>query len=278
MRCSVCNFDARLWRNVDGFDYSDCAACDCIALAPEGILMLDRGAFPRNYSASYWLSEVASSKARSWGVGLARAAEAMMYCKLPICKFLDIGTGPGMLLDALSTYLPNSTNKFFGVELFPPENHSQHPGYRIGALADQTEMFDCGVCIEMIEHLSPTMLSNLVEALASCSNEQALYVFNTGLSSYTRYEDPEYIDPLNRGHVISWGFPALRQIFEPFGFKIWPLRGKTWAFAAEYKSVDKTDPIDRIWHVHPDNRTMLHDPDMGSVMYLLGMETARAYL
>lgn len=277
MECSVCGGEAALWRNVDGFDYSDCSHCDCIAIAAEGVAMLDAGAFPRNYSESYWQAEVASSKDRSWGVGLARSAEAMLYCKRPIHKFLDIGTGPGMLLDALSTYLPSSAGKFFGVELFPPEKHSQHPGYRIGALADQPDKFDCGVCIEMIEHLTPSMLRGLIGALAERSNDQALYIFNTGLSNYTRHEDTGYIDPLNRGHVISWGFPALREIFEPLGFKIWPLRGKSWAFAAEYQSVDEMDPADRIWYVSPENRALLCDPLMGSVMYLLGMETARAY-
>lgn len=277
MKCSVCNSEAQLWRNVDGFDYSDCRQCDSIALDSVGIAMLDEGTFPRNYSASYWDAEIASSKDRSWGVGLARAAEAMLYCRIPIYKFIDIGTGPGMLLDALSTYLPNSADKFFGIELFPPENYSQHPGYRIGELADQSDMFDCGVCIEMIDHLSPSMLHKLVRALADRSNEQALYIFNTGLSSFTRDQNPDYIDPLNRGHVISWGIPALKQIFEPLGFTIWPLRGKSWAFAAEYMSVDSRDPIDRIWSPNPENRALLHDPNMGSVMHLLGLETARAY-
>lgn len=277
LECAVCGLDARLWQRVDGYVYTDCPNCDSIAIDKSAMKDVDAGCFPRDYSEAYWQEELASSRERSWGVSLARIAEAILYCRRPIDKFLDVGTGPGFVLDAINTYLPASSERFFGVEMFPPSQHSSHDGYRVGNLADLPDKFDAGICIEMVEHLTPAMLKQIAKSLADRSNDQALYLINTGLPSYVRLEDPGYIDPLRRGHIVSWGLPALRSIFEPQGFTVWALRGKSWAFCVEYRSEDVTPLADRIWTPHPQNRAMLNDGAMGSVMYLLGLETARAY-
>jgi hypothetical protein len=38
-------------------------------------------------------------------------------------------------------------------------------------------------------------------------------------SQLCREIDSSYLDPLRRGHIISWGHNALVNIFEPLGFK-----------------------------------------------------------
>ena len=120
--CGVCADPsaATLWRNVDGYDYFDCSACGCIALGPDDMAKVDSGEFPRHYGPDYWAMELKAARERSWGPSLARAAEAILYSRRPIERFIDIGTGPGFLLDALKVYLPISSHRVFGVEKFPP--------------------------------------------------------------------------------------------------------------------------------------------------------------
>jgi hypothetical protein len=233
---------------------------------------VDEGAFVRRYDADYWSAELSAARSRSWGEGLARVGETVLYCERPIEVFLDIATGPGYLLDALAAYLP-SRRIFHGVEMFPPPEHSAHPNYLVGGVADFPMAVDAGVCIETIEHLTPRMARGLAEQLAAKCRPDSLILFNTGLSDFTRKEDPGYIDPVHRGHIVSWGMPALRSVFEPAGFKVHPLR--SWAFAVEYQPTTDRPLADRIWNSR--NAQLLTDPEMGSAMFLLARETARTY-
>lgn len=275
--CGVCGGEAVLWRVVDGYDYFDCGVCGSIAIDAASLDQIDSGNFPRHYDPDYWAMEARDARDRSFGSSLARVAESFLYARRPIDRYVDIGSGPGFLLDALSIYLPAASQLFFGVEKFPPAEHSTHPGYIVGDLADEAGVFDAGVCVEVVEHLTPTMFRQVATAMAKCSAPGSLYYFNTGMPEYVKNEDQGYMDPLRRGHIVSWGWEALRMIFEPLGFTVFPVQRKTFAFVVEFQSSDQTAMADRIWTPHPQNRAALTDPQMGSVMFALGLESARAY-
>lgn len=279
--CALCGEQARPFRDVEGVPYFECTRCDFIFADPGMLERIDAGLPCRDYDEEYWRAELASARDRSYGSSLARAAEAMLYCRLPVTRFIDIGTGPGYLLDALSTYLPSSRQLFYGVEKFPPaeEFQTRHENYLQSDLADVGMRFECGVCIEVIEHLTPTMARGLAQALAAVSVPGSLYLFNTGLTDYVKNEDPGYLDPYRRGHITSWSVRAAKVVFEAVGFKVHPLPGKTWAFVVERPGIAGEDvPMNlRIWTPDATNLKLLNDQNMGSVMYLLGLESARAY-
>lgn len=274
-RCGVCGAIAEPWRVVDGIEFTDCPECRCIAMDGNSLLLVDGGKFERSYDASYWSDELQAAKERSWGPTLARAAEAILLCRRPVVTFLDIGTGPGYLLDALSYYLPSSKDRFWGIEKFPPEDHSDHPGFTEGSLEDLPRDVDCGVCVEMIEHLTPQMLRRLARELSWVSLPNSLYIFNTGLSDFTREDCPEYIDPLRRGHIVSWGFPALAEIFGLEGFKLHRLGSREWAFAVEYLPESDLTVADRIWSPIEENAAILNDPATGMVMHIVARDSLR---
>lgn len=280
--CVLCSQDAPLLRVVDGVDYYECRDCDFIFADPLLIARIDQGLASREYDEDYWQSELASARQRSFGSSLARLAEAMLYCSIPINRFIDIGTGPGYLLDAVSLHLPSRADVFYGVEKFPPlpEFRSSSPNYLCADLADVDMKFECGLCVEVIEHLTPAMARGLAAAIASVSVPGSLYLFNTGLTDYVRHEDPGYLDPFKRGHVTCWSVKAARRIFEPEGFIVRPLPGKSWAFVIEMPGAKEhmERPLtDRIWTADARNVDILSDTKMGDVMYILGRESARAY-
>lgn len=270
--CGACGAKAPLFRIVDGVDYGDCFMCGSIAADASVIQAVDEGRFARTYDDAYWDMELAGARERAACGSLARVAEAVLYASRPVEAFIDIGCGPGLLLDALARLLPSKTC-FHGVEKFPPPYRTDHPNYHVGDLADLPMRFDAGVCIEVIEHLTPKMVENLADALAAKSNEGALYLFNTGLADFVRSEDLSYLDPYNRGHIIAWGQQALRDIFEPRGFMFIPMR--SWSFAIEYKCDNRVPLVQRAWDGL--NADVLKDPEMGEVMWLLGRESARLY-
>lgn len=280
--CPLCGSSAHKYRDVDAVAYFECSACDFFFADPAFIARIDAGENVRKYDESYWANELSSARQRSFGSSLARSAEALLYCRIPVERFIDIGSGPGFLLDALSTYLPSHRARFYGVEKFPPHEseRSRHENYLCADLVDTGMRFQCGVCIEVIEHLSPAMASGLAMAMAATSVPGSLFLFNTGLTDYVRHEDPGYLDPYARGHITAWSVAAARRVFEPAGFVVHRLPGKSWAFVVE-RPAERTSPAgefrDRIWSALPENRALLSDPAMGDVMYLLGLESARAY-
>lgn len=278
MICAVCMAHAKHWADVDGFSFTDCPSCNSISIDIETIKSIDNGTFVREYNEAYWSDEIKSAKERCWGANIARAMEAIYLCRRPVSRFIDVACGSGYSLDALSYYLPTSSHKFFGIELFPPAQRTQHQGFMIGDTNSLKEKYDCGMCIEVIEHLTPKMLTRLLQGIAQASNEHSLYIFNTGLAPFVRDGNESYIDPVRRGHIISYDFKALEKIFGDCGFKIYPIGNRTWAFAAEYTPTD-TKPVEqRLWHPLSANREMLHDPASGSVPYLLALESLRAYI
>lgn len=277
MICAVCESHASHWALVDGYEFSSCPSCGSIALNSEAMRDIDNGASTRVYNAEYWESEARAARERSWGGSLARVAEAIYVCRRPVTLFVDIGSGDGSLLDALSYHLPTFSERLIGIELFPPDNHTQHPGYRHGSIGDLDGKIDCGVCVEVVEHLTPQMLRGLVQGLASKSEPDSCFLFNTGLGEYVLNEDAEYIDPVNRGHIVAYGFQALETIFGEFGFRISRLGSRSWAFVAEYQPSEPFDLSSRTWRPLPENLAVLDDVRSGSVMAILARESLRAY-
>lgn len=278
--CPVCHSDRTATEtNVDGYDFFGCEACGSIYLDPRFLVEFDEGRPLRDYDASYWVSEDEAAKGRAYGVALIRVAETLLYARRPVDRFIDLGAGAGYLLDSLGTYLPHSKATFWGIERFPPAVHSTHPNYIQGSIGDLTGKFDAGVCIEVVEHLTPNQLRTFARELAGISEPDSLYLFNTGLPHYVRSEAYTYLDPVRRGHIMSYSLKAMSLLFEPFGFFVHELKGKDWAYLVEYRPQSSlTDPIlDRIWSARSQNLALLNDPTMGNVLYCAALDAARAY-
>lgn len=279
-QCPLCAAAAGLHACIAGVGYYECGECDFIFADPALLQRLDAGESLLPSTAAHGEDEQ-SARHRAYGSSLARVAEAIVYCTIPVNRFVDIGTGPGYLLDALSTYLPSHRHRFYSVEKCPPppEERSTHENYFCGDLRQPGLTFECGTCIEVLEHLTTRMAADLADAMAAASVPGSLFLFATGLTDYVRHEDPEYLDPYGRGHITCWSVTAAKAIFEPKGFVVQALPGKTWAFLVERPRGDAPcSPVRRrLWRVPEQNRELLSDPAMGEVMYLLGLESARAY-
>lgn len=278
--CPLCHSRAAKFSVIQEVIYLECLKCDFIFADPDLLEKVDAGIPLRQYDEAYWLAELASARERSYGSSLARLAEAVLYCRIPVNKVIDIGTGPGYLLDAIAAHLPSKSRHFYGVEKFPPEPglRTVHPNYRCADLADIPEKFECGVCIEVLEHLTPRMAEGLADAMCDVAVDGSLFLFNTGLTQYVRKEDPGYLDPYGRGHITCWSVTAARRVFEPRGFRVHPLRGKAWAFVLEFGGMPTPGVVeDRVWTAPEHNKQLLQDASMGSLLYILGRESARAY-
>lgn len=280
--CPLCEAAAPHYRDVEEVAYHACDVCDFIFADPVLLARIDQGLATREYDEHYWAAELASARQRSFGSSLARLAEALLYCTVPVERFIDIGTGPGYLLDAVARYLPHSAHRFYGVEKFPPlpQFQTESDNYLCSDLADVGMTFQCGLCVEVLEHLTPSMARSIAAALADVSVAGSLYLFNTGLTEYVRNEDPGYLDPFFRGHVTCWSVTAARRVFEPFGFRVHALPGKSWAFIVEMPGSSPRADIpmaDRIWSPLSENVNLLTSAEIGEVMYILGRESARAY-
>ncbi len=281
--CPCCNSKStRQFIKVLEYDYYECKSCDTLFIDTNYLSKIDNGFNIVKYEEGYWKMELESAKDRAYGPALARMSEALYYCKRPVNKFLDIGSGPGYFLDAVKKLLPANAHHFYGVELFPPkeEFRSKSENYIIGDLGDLTDKYDCGICVEVVEHLTPKMFDDILQKLARVSNPDALYIFNTGMPEYVKHEDMGYLDPTKRGHLVSYSLKAVSLMAGKYGFVVHRIPGKTWAYALELtdnKKAASADIRERIWHALPQNLNLLCDPEMGHVLKILGLETSRAY-
>jgi hypothetical protein len=278
MRCAICEAGAAAsYRRVDGVQYFRCGACGSLFAEPEFL-----AAGTTAYAEDYWRTELAAAHERCFGPAVLRVAETIAYCRIPIRGFLDIGAGTGWLLDALEALLPEVIGRFHAIERFPPPlpHRTANPNYVIGTVADLRQTFDAGVCIEVIEHLSPGVFRTLATELAVVSRPGALYLFNSGQPEFVEREDPFYLDPHGRGHIASYSLAGAASILEPAGFNVVALPGRAWAFLAEFgprQSVDADALIARLWHPVPENVSMLRAARFGEMMRCAGIESARAY-
>ena len=285
--CIVCNDKKiRFVHSVDRYDYFFCCKCKVIFIDAEVIQDIDNGIPLVTYDDTYWKKEIKSSLKRSFGIAIARTAELFYYSRIPILKFLDIGTGTGFFLDAIEKYLPNSKDIFWGIEKFPPPNQAGYrtnsANYVIGDIESLRFDFDAGICIEVIEHMTPNMVNSMLYQLASKSNNGAIYLFNTSLSDVVLEKNTNYLDPIKRGHIVSYSIESIRCIAQQCNFITHPIPGKKFAFLLEY-SRESAIPYaertikNRIWSPVKHNIDILNDPIMGSVLEILGLESARAY-
>jgi hypothetical protein len=283
MPCPICEGEfVHTFRHYEDVLYFECLNCECLFADPEFLKAVDDGT-ARNYDSRYWEMEVSAARERSFGSSPSKVAELFLYSRIPIMRFVDVGSGPGYLLDSLSMLMPSSANDLYAVEMFPPpEGHrTTHPHYVQGRIGDAPGVFEAGTCIEVIEHLTPRMLDGLAQQLASKSIHGSLFYFGSAQPSFVKETDPNYLDPHRRGHIVSYSVQGVRKIFEPHGFNIIPLHGRDWAFLAEYgapKEVSADDLLDRIWHPVKENKIRLEDPNFGPMMYAMGLESARCYL
>lgn len=274
--CPVCEAgESSLHARIDGYDYFRCNACGSLHIDCATLDAIDAGKSTRVYDASYWQEELCAARERAQGVSLVRAGEAILYARRPVQRFLDVGTGPGYLLDALAKVLPAHAQLFHGIELFPPEAHSRHPNYRVGELHDLDGIFDAGTCIEVVEHLTPRMLRNLAQGLGVISGAGSLWLFNTGSPEYVLHEDPDYLDPLRRGHIIAYGLRGIRHVFEPLGFRVSAIPGKSYAWFAEFRPAEVLDFAERVYRPVAGNSALLQE---SGLLLQAAFESARASL
>lgn len=275
--CPVCSakIPADPFIEDDGYVFYNCCECGSIFIEPEVLNAMDRGEAPRAYDQAYWEDEESSARQRAESDALVRAGQAILYSRREIRRFLDVGAGAGYLLTELSRLYPGRSNMFHGVEMFPPEQHSRHPNYVVGSVRDLEGKFDGGVCIEVIEHLTPNMLDGLIEQLSKVSHSDALWLFNTGMPDYVRDEEPGYMNLKRRGHVVSYGISGLRRIFEPHGFRVSSLPGMSFAFIAEYRaSPELTIFSERFYRPLVHNKALLEEQGL---LYQAAFECSRSY-
>lgn len=283
MSCPVCSSKSLMaYRVISDVPYFECGDCGSLSADAQFLADVEAGKLS-NYTDGYWREELKAARERSFGASLNRVAETFLYSRIPICHYIDVGSGPGYLLDALSLVMPSSKSIFHAVELFPPaaEYRTSHPNYVVGTLDSLSIKFDAGSCIEVIEHLTPTILRMLVGQLASCSSPGAIYYFNSAQPEHVKQYDAGYLDPYGRGHIVSYSLKGLAPIFSEFGFTIHPLHGRSWAFLAEFDRVKECtadELLTRVWTAVPENVDRLKDHDFGPLMYTLGVESARCYL
>ena len=281
--CLACESgDCKPFDVVDSIDYFECVECESIFVDPA--FLQDKRPNASHYDPSYWGNEIFASRERSFGTSINRVCEVFLYSRIPIKRFVDIGTGPGYLLEALSNLAPNYKDLFFGCELFPPPApfRTQHENYTIGSLAQLPGKFSAGVCIEVIEHLTPEQLNDLIEQLATSAEDGAVFYFNSAQPSFVKNIDPGYLDPLIRGHIVSYSLKALEKMFAAHGFTLIELPGRDWCFLVEFNSESKNIGADgllnRIWTALPENVSILKDNGFGPLLHTIGVESARCHL
>jgi hypothetical protein len=263
-------------REVDGYAYFECMACGSLHADPDLLRMMDAGQSPvGKYENDYWEQERIAAVERAAGLALCRVGEAILYARRPVNRFLDVGAGPGFLLENLQTMLDPEGKIFHAAEQFPPPYAVSNPNYHRNGLASLEPGFDAGVCIEVVEHLTPAMLRGLLSALSGIAAPGSFWLFNTGMPDYVKNEDPGYLDPLRRGHVVSYSLQAIRLIFSEFGFIANELPGKSFAFYAEYKDSNDLSFDSRIYQALPDNIALLKRNEL---LFHAAFEAARAYL
>lgn len=283
MECLVCNKgNLKHYSIIDEVHYFECDLCQ--SLCVDQTFLSCNSNKKTNYGKSYWELECFSSRERSYGSSVSRVGEVFLYARREINAFIDIGSGPGYLLDSLSSLLPNIKNIFHGIELYPPpkQYQSKHANYHIGALEELDDKFDAGVCVEVIEHLAPDQLENVISQLAIKSNPQALFYFNSAQPSFVKNHDPGYLDPHIRGHIFSYSLIGLASLFERHGFTLIPMPARDWGFLVEYQSIRNQklsfdDLMSRVWTALPENVEKLRNNLFGNYVYTSALEAARCY-
>jgi hypothetical protein len=265
--CPVCSHYSGHYKNVDNFDFFECSGCGIIHLDPAVIADIDQGKEVRSYDEHYWQMELVAARERARSSGIARIAEAIFYCQRPVNQVIDIGTGAGYLLDEMKKLLPKNACRIWGVELFPPlrAQRTRSRQYVQGTIATLiNKKFDAGLCMEVVEHLTPNMVRMMLKEIAERSNDRACYVFNTGLANFVKNSNPDYIDPTKRGHIVSWTVEAFDMLGKEFGLRARALPGRDWAFLVEKTETELPSIESRMRCPLKENLAFLGDGEPGN--------------
>lgn len=285
IECPLCQETTTmlLIKKVEAFSYHHCPECDFIFIDKEILDDIDNGRQVFEHLNKYSAKELETAKERAWGSAIARMSECLHYCRIPVDRFIDIGTRSGYFLDAVTHFLPDGCNRFFGWENDPPDKEFQttHDNYFTSDLSDINEKFQAGLCMEVIEHFTPKQVYSLLHDLKDKLDDGAFFIFNTGLVKYVLEEDIDYLDPVERGHICAWSVKALNILLNDLGYTCYPIGQKTWAVGIEYNAknsaIKDESIVNRIWKILPENRKILEDKNSGTVIKILGLESARAY-
>lgn len=280
--CKIClSGHLHSYRVVDSVRYYQCGNCRSI-IADGGFRPAAVEGSSRDYDDSYWEAELTAAHERGYGSSLIRVGELFLYARRPLRRLLDVSCGAGSLLTATSEILPEISDMFWGVEPFPPAApyRTSHPNYRVGFLDSINTLFDGGFCIEVIEHLSPDILEQMIANLARIAAPMSCWYFNSSQPSFVENHDPGYLDPHVRGHVASYSVKGLEVMFARHGFKVSSMPGRDWCFLAEKTGHAGTLPDwdGRIWNALPENKETLRRARFGSMLLTAGLESARCYL
>ena len=150
-----------------------------------------------------------------------RVAETIAYCRIPIGAFIDIGAGTGWLLDALAVLLPEAIDRFHAVELYPPPlpHRTANPNYVIGTLADTAAHLRCRRLHRGDRASHAGYAAHAGGAACRGIAAGSLYLFNSGQPDFVEHEDPGYLDPHGRGHIVSYSLAGAASIFAPAGLQ-----------------------------------------------------------
>lgn len=273
--CPVCSVgNSTHYGDIDGFAYYQCDSCQSLYIDPSILSSIDEGRRLRPYDEGYWKMESDSARIRASGESLTLAGEAILYARRPVHRFLDVGAGGGFLHDELMRLYPEEKTLFHAVELYPPPQHSVHENFKIGPVASLEGRFDAGVCIEVLEHLTPKMLAALVRDISNVSEVDSLWLFNTGMSDFViREKNTGNLDPLSRGHIVSYSLKGLNPIFSRYGFKIQECPGKSFAFMAEFRPSAELTFEQRFTRPLGYNKKLLMK---SGILYQASFESARS--
>ncbi len=266
---------------VEDVAFDRCGACGSI-VAEEGFLARTLAGEARVYDDSYWEFELSAARERCFGNSIPRVAELFLYARRPIRRFLDVSAGAGYLLDAVATLLPGFGAGLRAIEPFPPPEayRTRHPGYQVGFLSDVEGLFDAGTCIEVIEHIPPAVLWEVVRDLGRVAAEGSVWYFNSAQPDSVFVREQGYLDPHRRGHIASYSVVGLRPMFEAAGFALQPLPGRDWAFLAIRgggPARDAEGVLQWVWNPLPENMATLEAEPFGHLIRTIGTEAAVAY-
>ena len=278
--CPVCASLSNVYEKILGFEYFSCSGCGILHIDTTVLQEIDAGKQIVEYSPEYWAMELSAAEERSRSVGIIRLAEAIFLCRRSVQNVVDIGSGTGRLLEQFEGLLPNNVRRIWGVELFPPptDQRTKSAQYVVGTIGSMAPMmFDAGLCMEVVEHLTPSMVLGMLKEISARSNDGACYVINTGLADFVRKEQPDYLDPTRRGHIVAWTVAAFNILGEPFGLTATALPGRAWAFLLE-KTTNPADVESRLYAPLSENMCFLADGKDGmSLLSTAAAEAVRGY-
>ena len=112
-KCPICNNKSEVYTNIENIDYFNCRSCDFIFIDLEFISKIDNGNSVVEYTENYWNNELKSAKKRAYDDVVGRMTELIYYAKRPIQTMVDIGTGPGYILDFVDENMQNLSKILF---------------------------------------------------------------------------------------------------------------------------------------------------------------------